>query len=504
MKQVFTMVLAAVLSAVGFNSPVFGQPANKAGNWPIITRRGDQLFEGNKVFRFFGLAAPNIQQNESQIREDRTNRFPDEFEIRDILSGLQRTGSRATRTFSLSVFSPADNGMPVYIPARRTYNEDAFRCLDRVIALCHEYDVRLIIPFIASQSFGGIRGVDEFSDLAGKPKGAFWTDEEVKADFRHFLDFILNRKNTVNGLTYKNDPAILCWQLGNEFGSYAGDRKLSYAEWTPRIQQWSLEMAAYIKQVDPNHLIMEAGGADRNAFINDPNIDIISDHLYEYWNRMGGQPWQLAPIALASRNACKGRKPLMIDEFGLGDIENLRSLMKTIRDNDIVGGLLWSIRGRRRDGGWYYHNEGGTPINSYHVPGFPVGHAYDEQRMLLLLRQEAYAIRGLAVPPVQKPWPAPVLMQQGAGFTWRGSAGAECYTLERAASKSGPFVVLATGLHDAVIADVATFEPKPEASRPQILFTDESAVAGNTYYYRIKAINAAGVSAYSPVVPAKR
>jgi hypothetical protein len=95
-------------------------------------------------------------------------------------------------------------------------------------------------------------------------------------------------------------------------------------------------------------------------------------------------------------------------------------------------------------------------------------------------------------------------MQQGAGFTWRGSAGAECYTLERAASKRGPFVVLATGLHDAVIADVATFEPKPEASRPQILFTDESAVAGNTYFYRIKAVNAAGVSAYSPVVPAKR
>jgi mannan endo-1,4-beta-mannosidase len=476
------------------------QVSVKIADWPIITRKGDQLFEGNKVYRFFGLAAPNIQQNESQIREDRTNRFPDEFEIRDILSGLERTGSRATRTFSLSVYSPDDKNMPVYIPARRTYNEDAFKCLDRVIALAHEYDVRLIIPFIASQSFGGIRGVDEFSTLSGKPKGSFWTDEEVKADYRHFLDFILNRKNTVNGVLYKNDPAILCWQLGNEFGSYAGDRKLDYAVWTPIINTWSLEMAAYIKKVDPNHLIMEAGGGDRMAFINDPNIDIISDHLYEYWNRLGGQPWGLSPIALASRQQCKGKKPLMIDEFGLGSTDNLRRLMQTIKDNDIVGGLLWSIRGRRRDGGWYYHNEGGTPVNSYHVPGFAVGFVHEETRMLDLLRREAYAIRGMDVPAVKKPSPAPVLFLQGEGFTWRGSAGASFYTIERATGKAGPYTVLATGLQDAVIADVTNFEPSPAASQPQVLYTDESAIKGKRYYYRIKAVNVAGDSGWSSVL----
>jgi hypothetical protein len=497
MKSIFTILL---VTAAAFSRMAIAQEGLVAASWPVIKRSGDQLYEGKKLFRFFGLAAPNIQQNESQLLPDFSNRFPDDFEIRDILSGLQRVGSRATRTFSLSVYSPLDKGVPAYISGRRTYNEAAFQCLDRVIAWCHQYDVRLIIPFIASQSFAGIRGVDEFSDLAGKSKGSFWTDDEVKADFRHFLDFILNRRNTVNGLLYKEDPAILCWQLGNEFGSYAGDRKLSYAEWTPRIQQWCIEMAAYIKKQDPNHLLMEAGGTDREAMLADPNIDIISDHLYEYWNRMGGQPWELAPIALASRTICKGRKPLMVDEFGLGCIENLRTLMQAIRENQIVGGLLWSIRGRRRDGGWYYHNEGGTPVNSYHVPGFAVGHAYEEKRILDLLKQEAFTIRGMQAPPVSKPWPAPVLIRQGTGFTWRGSAGAESYTLERARSAEGPFTELATGLHDAVIADVAAFEPRPEASWPQVLYTDESALSGQKYFYRIKALNAAGASAYSPVL----
>jgi mannan endo-1,4-beta-mannosidase len=479
-----------------------GSIKSKAG-WPIITRKGDQLMENDKVFRFFGFAAPNIQQNESQIRKDRSNRFPDEFEIRDLLDGLRRVGSRATRTFSLSVYSPDDNGMPVYIPARRTYNEEAFKCLDRVIALCHEYDIRLIIPFIASQSFGGIRGVDEFSALSGKPKGSFWTDEEVKADFRHFLDFILNRKNTVNGILYKDDPAILCWQLGNEFGSYAGDRKLDYNEWSPRILAWSLEMAAYIKKTDPNHLVMEAGGADRSAYIADPNIDIISEHLYEYWNKLGGQPWRLSPIAKESREQCKGKKPLMVDEFGLGSTENIKELMQTIREENIVGGLMWSMRGRRRDGGWYYHNEGGTPVNSFHVPGFAVGFKYEESRILDLVRKEAYLIRGVPAPEVEKPSFAPVLFVQGEGFTWRGSPGAAYYTMERAGSAKGPWKPIATGIHDAVIADVVNFEYTEMASEPMVLYYDESKETGKTYYYRVKAENIAGSSNYSNVVEVK-
>ncbi len=491
-----TIALAGWMLLTG--NQLFAQ--NEAKSWPIITRKGDKLFEGDKEFRFMGLAAPNIQQNESQLRADMANRFPDEYEIRDILSGLQRVGSRATRTFSLSVYSPADNGLPVYIQARRTYNEEAFQCLDRIVALCHEYDVRLIIPFISSQQFAGIKGVDEFSALSGKPAGSFWTDAEVKDDFKHFLNFLLNRKNTVNGIIYKDDPAILAWQFGNEFGSYYWDRGLEPTVWEPKILDWCTEMAAYIKSIDPNHLIMEAGGADKKALIENKNIDIISEHLYEYWNKISGKPWQLAPIAREAKALCKGKKPMIVDEFGLGSPENIEELMKTIIDEDIVGGLMWSIRSHRRDGGWYYHSEGGTPINSFHVPGFAVGYGYDETRMLDMLRSYAYAIRQLPVPPVEKPWPAPVLMTKGNGFTWRGSTGAAFYTIERAESEDGPWQVIATGLQDALIADVAKFEPSAEASEALTLYYDMIKTPGKTYYYRLKGENSAGATEYSNIL----
>ena len=455
--------------------------------------------EGARTFRFFGLTAPNLQQNESQILPDHSNRFPDDYEIRDTLDTLHRLGARATRTFALSVASPADKGMPVYIEGRRRYNEEAFRELDRVIALCHEYDVRLIIPVIASQSFGGIRGVDEFAALSGKTEpGAFWTDETVKSDFRALLEYLVNRRNTVDGLRYKDDPAILAWQLGNEFLSYAPDRKLDPGTWTPRITAWSLEMAAYLKRIDPNHLVMEAGG-DRKALLASPDIDIMSTHLYEYWNRLFGGPTDLSQAARADWAACRGKKPLIVDEFGLATVANVRSLMTTIRETGISGGLLWSLRSHRRDGGFYYHNEGGTPINSYHFPGFATGQSYDETELLDLVRAGAYRIQGEAVPPLTAPSPAPVLRALGDGFTWRGSTGAGRYAVERAPSPAGPWTVMVDNVGDSVVDDVKGFEASG-ASAPLVLWTDETREPGRTYWYRVRGFNPAGATGYSNVV----
>ena len=473
-------------------------PAARADDWPIVVRRGDALLENGRPFRFIGLTAPNIQAHESQILPDFSNRFPDDFETRDILETLHRLGSRATRTFSLSVASPEDGAMPAYITGRGRYNEDAFRCLDRVIALCHDYDVRLIIPFIASQSFAKVRGVDEFSALSGKPKGSFWYDDAVKADFRDFLTHVLNRRNTVNGIAYKDDPAILAWQLGNEFASYYGDRRLDPNVWIPRITQWSLEMAAYIKKIDPNHLVMEAGG-DRAAFLASPDIDVMSSHLYEYWNRQSGQSTDLAALARAERAQCLGKKPLIVDEFGLATVANNRALMEAIRTEGITGGLLWSLRCHRRDGGFMVHNEGGTSVNSYHYPGFGAGHDYQETELLDLVRAEAFAIRGLAVPRERPPGPAPVLLRTADGFTWRGSTGASFYAIERSLGADGPWEVRATGLQDSVVGNAREIEESADP-RPVTLWTDAYQEPHGSYFYRIRGFNASGPTDYSPIV----
>jgi hypothetical protein len=72
-------------------------------------------------------------------------------------------------------------------------------------------------------------------------------------------------------------------------------------------------------------------------------------------------------------------------------------------------------------------------------------------------------------------------------FSWRGSAGASGYDIERAPAAAGPWTRLAENVSDADIA-----------YRP--LYSDTTVKAGQTWFYRVAARNASGVSKPSNVV----
>lgn len=487
------LILACSLGVVY----VQASQAEESTKTEFITRRGDKLYEGDKEFRFLGLAAPTLHQNEGQLRHDFSNRFPDEFEIRDTLVSLQQMGCTATRCFSLSVRHTGDNNVPVYIEGVGQYNEEAFRTLDRVLAICGETNVRLIIPIIDSHSFWGWRGVDEFSGFRGKHGTEFWTDDQLKQDFRDLLDYLVNRRNTVTGKLYKDDPSILAWQLGNELSSYVWDRQLDEEVWMPKVTAWSVEMAAYLKQIDPNHLVMEGGG-DKETYFEDPNIDIISEHFYEYWNERYGHETDLAKLVGEVHRWINGRKALIADELGMASKENITNLTDELIATGVTGGLLWSIRPHHRDGGFYYHNENGTRWNSYHWPGFDNGDGHDERYLMDLLWRKAHEIRGFDQPvPIQTEG-APVLLTVSpkAELTWRGVTGARGYTIERAESESGPWAVLAEGVQDAVVIDVSAYESTGRSQTPP-LYQDDSVEHGMAYFYRVKVSGGDSESTYS-------
>ena len=156
----------------------------------------------------------------------------------------------------------------------------------------------------------------------------------------------------------------------------------------------------------------------------------------------------------------------------------------------LISGLLWSLRFRDRDGGFYWHSEpaGGDRYKAFHWPGSPMmDAAYDETNLMAVTRRYAFAIRGLTPPPLPVPAPPRLLpITDIAAISWQGSVGAASYTVERAPKADGPWAVAGTNIDESFVQ-----------YRP--LFNDESAPKGN-WYYRVRAKNEAGLSNPSNVV----
>jgi fibronectin type 3 domain-containing protein len=87
----------------------------------------------------------------------------------------------------------------------------------------------------------------------------------------------------------------------------------------------------------------------------------------------------------------------------------------------------------------------------------------------------------LAAPPAPPPAPTGIKGTSADGevtIRWTGSAGAERYRVKRSTTREGPFQTVA------------------EVREPT--WTDRSVENGKTYFYTVRALNAAGKSAYTP------
>jgi hypothetical protein len=471
------MCCSAIL-ATGL-APVFAHGSSSAPAFEhFVVRKGDRLFEGDQEYRFVSFNIPCLHYIEDDMRFDEPMpfRFPDPYEIDDALKTIQIIGGRVARTYTLSVRRKMDwDTRSVHVTGPGQFNEAAFVALDEVIASANRHGVRLIIPVVNGAIWWGGHG--EYAAFRGKKADAFFSDPELIADFKLTLDFLLKRVNTVTGVPYREDKAILAWETANEIGSPI---------------EWTREVTAYMKQLDPNHLVIDGcyyrDGTEpllREESVENPFVDFVQTHHYEK------DPAQI--IRNIRRNAAmaKGRKPYHIGEVGFLSTAATGAVIDAAMELDLSGVLIWSLRRHYRDGGFFWHHEpglGGDFFKAYHFPGFSSGAAYDEKALMTLIRNKAHEIQGLTVPALPVP-EAPVLLPIAhvGAISWRGSAGASRYVVERAASPEGPWTTLTREASDA---DAQYFP----------LFNDETVTPGTKVFYRVAAANDSGVSDYSGVV----
>lgn len=443
----------------------------------FVRTEGSKLMEGDEQLRFISFNIPNLllTEDEMAFRRDHAFELPTAYELRDALESVKQMGGEVARAYTIPVRRQNDvEGIPRYVTAPGEFNERAFQTMDTLLAVANDVGVRLIIPLLNNWKWQG--GRPQYAAFRDKDPEAFWTDEQLIADFKKTIKYVLNRTNTITGVKYKNDKAILCWETGNELTS-----PLS----------WTQEITRYIKKLDQNHLVMSGYHAindrpPRSGLIQKtPSVDIISSHHYEK------NPTQVIRNVKRNMELIDGKKPYLLGEFGFLGTEGLRRIMDfVIGHREIAGALNWSLRYHRSEGGFYWHSEplGQGIYKSYHFPGFRAGRTYDEDDFLSLIRHKAYEIQEIPVPDRKKPV-APHLLpiEHPASISWRGSTGAAGYDVERAPSDEGPWEKIGVHVSDA-------------AEQYWPLFHDKTARTGKTYYYRVVARNKAGVSPPSNVV----
>ncbi len=437
----------------------------------FITVRDGQLMDGDQPFRFISFNIPNLLLVEDNLPFTELNawRLPDRFEIADGLATVRQLGGTVVRTYAISAQRADAPEVPSCVVGPGKFNEEAFRSLDLALQAANEQNIRLIIPLVNNWIWMGGRG--EYAGWRGKTKDDFWTDPQLIADFEKTIQFVLTRTNTLTGVRYCDDKAVLCWETGNELAS---------------PPEWTREIAAYIKSLDHNHLVMD--GFDRGIrpeVLAMPDVDIVTTHHYPSLRTKK----TFAELIRANAEKTKGKKAYIVGEFGFVGTQQMEDAMKAIEDSSAAGGLLWSLRFRDRDGGFYWHSEpdGANLYKAFHWPASALGDAYDEKNLMAITRSNAFAIRGLPVPPIPAP-DAPTLLPitDAGAISWQGSVNAAGYQVERAANPDGEWEIIATNVDEAAVQ-----------YRP--LFADKNVPAGK-WFYRVRAQNESGISAPSNIV----
>lgn len=184
----------------------------------------------------------------------------------------------------------------------------------------------------------------------------FFSDPRPKAFYKAWVSHVLNRRNSITGIRYKDDPTIFAWDLMNEPEI---DNTVLDGNGVPLAQSWITEMAAHVKSVDRHHLVATGGEGfyDRASVIDPaielaiPSIDFGTWHTYPAYH--GITPAQVVDlIHRHGRTAAAVDKPVLMQEFGYSYLnadqpEVYRSWVDAVYDDpNCAGWTFWRLVGR--------------------------------------------------------------------------------------------------------------------------------------------------------------
>jgi mannan endo-1,4-beta-mannosidase len=219
--------------------------------------------------------------------------------------------------------------------------------LDFLLGEARKRNLLLIIAFLDFWDYtGGAQQMRAWYGSADKST-FFFEDERTKRNYKDLVSRVINRVNSINGIRYRDDPTIFAWELMNE----------PNAEPASLYQSWVAEMSAYVKSLDPNHLVStgHANVTSRIADLSIPTVDFGTWHGYPLYYNLTVTQFN-ALIKEFCSIARMRNKPVLLEEFGYArsnkdHVAAYRMWLDTLQRNpDCAGWLVWRLVSRQDHG----------------------------------------------------------------------------------------------------------------------------------------------------------
>ncbi|WP_337173146.1 DUF5060 domain-containing protein [Paludisphaera sp.] len=121
----------------------------------------------------------------------------------------------------------------------------------------------------------------------------FWTDPTARKLYKQRLHYLVAR--------WGHSPFVFAWEFWNE------------VEPTPAVEAWTREMAAYLKEIDPNRRLVSTSYGSP-AIWGDPNVDFTMSHMY---GTAGNVLDFTERIRRETQAHLRFGKPYILAEFGI-------------------------------------------------------------------------------------------------------------------------------------------------------------------------------------------
>lgn len=255
----------------------------------IVQRRGANLIDQGQPFRFLGVNVYSLASHPPGKGYECGRTFTDE-QLHQTFRDLAAMGANVIRFDAYQSFTAS--------------GQDYSR-LDRIFRLGRRYGIRLILTMENQWSHcteGGYKRADWYGRGYQRPYGAYR---------QSYVDHVVGLVTR-----YRDEPALLMWQLMNEPESFQANGRPDWAA----LKRFSDRVTRIIRRIDRRHLICLGssgvsrwrGGAVWYRILLNSGSDIGEAHDY-------GLPevaWP--PVAQESlRTARQSGKPFFIGEVGI-------------------------------------------------------------------------------------------------------------------------------------------------------------------------------------------